>query len=58
LDMDVVNRIVSERSRGATLAAIADGLDANGIPTAQGGRHWYPATVAAVLRSVSIDAAA
>jgi hypothetical protein len=31
---DVVNRIVSERSRSATLAAIADELDANGIPTA------------------------
>jgi DNA invertase Pin-like site-specific DNA recombinase len=58
LDIDIVNRIVSERSRGATLAAIADELDANGIPTAQGGRRWYPATVAAVLRSASLDAAA
>jgi hypothetical protein len=28
------------------------------VPTAQGGAQWYPATVAAVLRSAAIDAAA
>jgi Recombinase len=54
----VVNRIVSERSRRATLAAIADELDANGFPIAQGGRQWSLATVAAVLRSAALDAAA
>lgn len=51
-------RIVSERRSGATLAAIADRLDADGIPTAKGARRWYPATVAAVLRSAALDAAA
>jgi DNA invertase Pin-like site-specific DNA recombinase len=58
LGPDVVARIVDERSLGATLAAIADQLDADGIPTAQGGRRWYPATVAAVLRSAALDTAA
>jgi hypothetical protein len=29
----------------ACLAAIADGLNEDHIPTAQGGRSWYPATV-------------
>jgi hypothetical protein len=58
LDTDVVGRIVAERSRGVTLASIASQLDADGIPTAQGGKRWYPATVAAVLRSAALDAAA
>src|SRR5437773_8985814 len=41
----VVSRIRRERAKGKTLAAIADGLNADGVPTAQGGRRWYPATV-------------
>lgn len=47
----IVNRIVRERDEGRTLAAIADGLSADGVPTAQGGQRWYPSTVRAVLRS-------
>jgi hypothetical protein len=30
---------------GNSLAQIANGLNANRIPTAQGGRRWYPATI-------------
>ncbi len=41
----VVKRIKRERAKGQSLAAIADGLNADGVPTAQGGRRWYPATV-------------
>lgn len=41
----VVQRIISERSGGATLAVIADRLNDDGVPTAQGGLRWYPATV-------------
>jgi len=41
----VVNRIRRERAAGQSLAAIADRLNADGVPTAQGGRRWYPATV-------------
>jgi len=47
----IVGRIVAERTAGRSLPVIAAGLAADGIPTAQGGAHWWPATVAAVLRS-------
>ncbi len=47
---DVAARIVRERAEGKSLPAIAKGLNADGVPTAQGGRAWYPSTVAAVLR--------
>jgi len=41
----VIERIKRERKAGHSLAAIANGLNANRIPTAQGGRRWYPATI-------------
>ena len=44
-------RIVADREEGLTLAAIADGLNADRIPTAQGGSRWWPSTVRAALRS-------
>ena len=36
---------------------IAEGLDRDGVPTAQGGRCWHPATVRDVLRSAKRRAA-
>ncbi|MGI0131170.1 MAG: recombinase family protein [Thermoplasmata archaeon] len=45
----VVGRIVGERAAGRTLQAIAAGLHADGVATAQGG-VWRPGTVAVVLR--------
>jgi DNA invertase Pin-like site-specific DNA recombinase len=48
----VVKRIRRDRDRGATLSGIADRLNRDGVPTAQGGQRWYPSTVRAVLRSV------
>jgi DNA invertase Pin-like site-specific DNA recombinase len=54
----VTARVVSERASGMTMAAIADGLNAHAVPTARGGARWYPSTVAAVLRSAALDAAA
>lgn len=42
-------RIAQERSDGLTLAAIATGLNRDGIATAQGGAQWWPSTVRAVL---------
>ena len=44
-----VERIRREREAGKSLAAIAKGLNADRIPTAQGGRRWYPATVRSTL---------
>jgi DNA invertase Pin-like site-specific DNA recombinase len=52
LSLRVVNRIVRERERGHTLAAIAEGLNRDRVATAQGGQRWYPSTVRAVLRSM------
>jgi DNA invertase Pin-like site-specific DNA recombinase len=45
----VVNRIKRERKAGKSLAAIADDLNRDAVPTAQGGRQWWPGTVRAVL---------
>jgi len=54
---DVTERIVSEREEGRTLAAIADGLNADAVPTSRGGAKWYPSTVKAALTSVALDMA-
>lgn len=53
----VVERIVSAHDNGAGWSAIARELDAEGVPTAQGGQRWYPATVRAVYRSRDREAA-
>lgn len=47
---DVVRRVLTERAEGRTLQAIADGLTADGIATARGGR-WQAGTVRHVLNS-------
>jgi hypothetical protein len=41
----IVERIERERAAGKTFADIAKRLNADAIPTAQGGRRLYPATV-------------
>jgi DNA invertase Pin-like site-specific DNA recombinase len=51
LTPDVVSRIRTERERGATLTAIAEGLNADAVPTAHGGVKWHPSTIAKVLRA-------
>lgn len=58
LSEDVRGRIATERAEGRTLAAIAEDLTAEGVPTARGGARWYPSTVKAVLRSLDLDAVA
>jgi DNA invertase Pin-like site-specific DNA recombinase len=45
MSQHAIERIRRERAAGSSLAAIANGLNADRIPTAQGGRRWYPATV-------------
>ena len=55
---EVTQRIVSERQVGRTLAAIAEALNADGVPTARGGAKWYPSTVKAVVTSAELDASA
>lgn len=49
LDQAVVDRIAAQRASGASLRAIADALNEDRVPTAQGGALWYASTVRAVL---------
>jgi hypothetical protein len=46
---DVAERIRAEHAGGRTLGQIARGLDDDQIPTAQGGRRWWPSAVRSVL---------
>jgi DNA invertase Pin-like site-specific DNA recombinase len=46
---DVRERIVAERDEKRTLRTIADALNTDNVPTAHGGKRWYPSTVRAVL---------
>lgn len=55
LPRKVLERILAERAAGATLQAIAEGLDRDHVPTVRGGRRWYPSTVRAALRSAALD---
>ena len=48
----MTRRIVSERKRGRTFQAIADGLMIDCILTSREGQNkWYPATIKAVVES-------
>jgi DNA invertase Pin-like site-specific DNA recombinase len=49
---DTRARIVAERQAGATFSGIARRLTEDGVPTAQGGRWWYPSTVRGAIESV------
>jgi DNA invertase Pin-like site-specific DNA recombinase len=48
----VRERIAAERDAGRSFAAIAEMLNVDLTPTAQGGRQWWPSTVRATLRAV------
>ncbi|MFS0700026.1 recombinase family protein [Cellulomonas sp. 179-A 4D5 NHS] len=45
---DVRRRIIAARAAGTAYAKIADQLNADGVSTGQGARHWYPSSVRAV----------
>jgi DNA invertase Pin-like site-specific DNA recombinase len=45
----VVRHMQRQRARGDSLRKIADDLNEARVPTAQGGREWYAATVRNVL---------
>ena len=51
LPEEVVARIADRRREGASMSAIARELNADGVPTAHGGRMWRQSSVSAVLRS-------
>jgi len=52
------NRIILDRAGGKTWQAIADGLNADGVPTTRGGRGWQVGTVQAAHRAGWRDAIA
>jgi DNA invertase Pin-like site-specific DNA recombinase len=58
LSDEIVMRIQVERAAGVSTPKIAAGLNADQVPTAQGGAQWWPSTVAAVLRSAHPSRAA
>ncbi|MGP4054139.1 recombinase family protein [Mycobacterium sp. 4D054] len=49
LPTEIVERILADRRAGLSLAKIAAALNSDAVPTAQGGKCWYPATVKAVI---------
>ncbi|RAN94818.1 recombinase family protein [Micromonospora noduli] len=51
LSATVRERIRTESRNGSSLAAVARGLNNDEVPTAQGGKKWYPSTIRAVLAS-------
>ncbi len=51
LPEEIVERIRTERASGRTLGAIAEALNRDCVPTAQGGVRWWPSTVRAVAGS-------
>lgn len=51
---EVMARVVGEREAGQTFRAIADSLNADGIPT-PAGATWHPATVSRVVNSFALD---
>jgi DNA invertase Pin-like site-specific DNA recombinase len=52
LPAKVRTRIKRRRKAGKTLAAIAEELNRDRVPTAHGGAKWHPSTVRAVIASV------
>jgi hypothetical protein len=51
LPQSVVDRIRLEYARGRSLGEIAKTLNTDGVPTAHGGRQWWPSTIRAVVLS-------
>ncbi len=57
LSTEVVMQVQHRRSEGLTLRAIADELNAEGVPTARGTGPWRVSSVAALLRSAAASTA-
>ncbi len=49
LPAEVIERIRTERAKGASLHRIAAGLNADRTPTAHGGTKWWPSTIRSAL---------
>jgi Recombinase len=49
LSRSILDRIRRDHASGRTLGEIARALSAEGVPTAHGGRRWWPSTIRAIL---------
>ena len=58
LSVELDARINGMRSQGASLRQIAENLNSERVPTAQGGRQWHASTVRAVLGRLTSQRAA
>lgn len=54
---EIVKRTFREYARGRSMAAVAEGLNADGLPTRRGGK-WRPSTVGTILRNTFYAGAA
>jgi len=54
---ETVARIEADRAAGLSFAKIAEALTAEGVPTSQGGRRWYPGSVRDALVAKSAPVA-
>jgi hypothetical protein len=48
-DPELLGRIATMRATSMTLQAIADQLNAEGVPTLRGGMKWRPSSIQAAL---------
>jgi DNA invertase Pin-like site-specific DNA recombinase len=53
ISKETVKQILELRLSGTTLKEIADRLNDDAVPTAQGGKSWYPATIRDVVKRAS-----
>jgi DNA invertase Pin-like site-specific DNA recombinase len=51
--LETVKKVQAMREAGASLRTIANSLNAQGVPTAQGGSQWYASSIRKVLARVS-----
>jgi DNA invertase Pin-like site-specific DNA recombinase len=56
LSDELVRRIRADRQAGQSFGAIARALEAEGVPTARGGKAWHASTVKAVCESQAVVA--
>jgi len=56
--MSTIQKVVELRSKGFTLAAIANEFNTSGVATGRGGAKWYPSSVKALLESERAQAIA
>ena len=49
----IAQRVKDERATGATLREIAEGLNAEGVPTPRSGKEWRPSSIDRLLRRSS-----